>query len=212
MPRVVAAEGRWGAIDYAGNPRITLKYSSLEKFSSGLAAAMIGNGRHGYITSQDEIAVDFQYGSASHFSNGSAKVTDWNTGKEGFIDCSGKLFIPMVFDWAHSFSEGFAPAALERGKIGFIDMTGDWVIPPTLKAAAPFHEGLAGASTDWDEQECGFVDLNGSWKIPPIYNHLEHFEHGVCFVQGVDEITGETYSAYIDHQNQMIWGPGDSLW
>jgi hypothetical protein len=209
---VVESGGKWGAIDYGGNPRIALKYSRLEEFSSGLAPAMIENGRHGYITKDDEVAVDFQFGRASQFNNGSAYVDDWDSGNRGFIDCSGKVFIPMVFDWATLFSEGLASAARERAKIGFIDMEGDWVIPPTLKAAAHFIEGLAPVSLDWHEESWGFMDRNGVWKIPSIYNMVGNFQNGICYVNGRDANTGEGYSAYIDQQNQIVWGPGDPMW
>ena len=41
---------------------------------------------------------------------------------------------------------------------------------------------------------------------------MEKFQSGIYFVNGIDENTGEGYSAHIDQQNQMVWGLGDPMW
>jgi len=46
----------------------------------------------------------------------------------GFIDKTGKLVIPLVYDWVWDFSEGLA-VVVQNGKCGFIDKTGEVVIP-----------------------------------------------------------------------------------
>lgn len=49
--------------------------------------------------------------------------------KEGYIDRTGKIVIPLKFDGARNFSEGLAAVKVED-KWGFIDETGKVVIEP----------------------------------------------------------------------------------
>ena len=63
-----------------------------------------------------------EYDEVLPFSEGFARVrlTDnYNEDKYGFIDKSGKLAVPLKYDWAGSFSEGLAVVYL-NDKYGFI--------------------------------------------------------------------------------------------
>ena len=56
--------------------------------------------------------------------------------KWGFIDQTGKVVIPVQFEFALDFSEGLASVTF-GGKAGFIDKTGKMVIPAQFEGAAP---------------------------------------------------------------------------
>jgi len=63
-------------------------------------------------------------------------------GREGFINRTGQIVVPLCFDAVGEFSEGLA--RFERdGRWGYIDPTGNIVIKPTFPWAEEFHEGLA---------------------------------------------------------------------
>lgn len=64
------------------------------------------------------------------------------SGKEGFIDASGKTIVAPQFDKVTGFSEGMA-AVLIGDKWGYIDRTGKVMIPPRWKAVYPFSDGVA---------------------------------------------------------------------
>ena len=75
-------------------------------------------------------------------------------GKWGFIDKTGRMVIPAVYDDATAFSEGLV-AVTVNGKTGFIDKTGKMVIPAVYDAgdlkyedAYYFENGTAAVCQD----------------------------------------------------------------
>ncbi len=48
--------------------------------------------------------------------------------KHGYADKDGKLVVPLIYDEAMAFSDGFA-AVKQNGKWGFLDSLGKLVIP-----------------------------------------------------------------------------------
>jgi WG repeat protein len=89
--------------------------------------------------------------------------------REGFIDRTGKIAIPLCFDAVGEFSEGLA--RFERdGRWGYIDTTGNIKIEPTFPWAEEFHEGLAhvqvtGTVLGYDGR-WGYIDRTGKVAIP----------------------------------------------
>ncbi len=61
-------------------------------------------------------------------------------GKWGFIDKTGKVVIPLQYDYASNFSEGLA-LVKKDGKSGFVDKTGKAVIPLQYDDSYGFSEG-----------------------------------------------------------------------
>jgi hypothetical protein len=67
-------------------------------------------------------------------------------GKYGFVDVGGKIVIPLEYDEAIAFSEGYAP--LRKGGLWqFADSTGKMVMPLSFLDALCYHEGLAAVAT-----------------------------------------------------------------
>ena len=115
-------------------------------------------------------------------------------GKWGFIDKTGKLVIPCVYDAVDEFHDGLARVNKD-GKLGFIDKTGKEVIPFEYDYVCDFHEGLAGARKNG---KYGFIDKTGKEVIPFEYNSVSAFHDG--FVLGIND--EESY--YIDKNNQKL--------
>jgi WG repeat protein len=82
-------------------------------------------------------------------------------GPWGYIDKTGKIVIPLQYDWAEPFSEGRA-AVLRDKKYGYIDITGRVVIPlqfdTSLSPPNPFE---AGWSNVLDGKQWRLIDRDG---------------------------------------------------
>jgi len=124
--------GKWGFIDdNSGRVVIPFKYSEVGKFSEGLA-------RVSYISSIDGFKYwDFidktgemrirsrEFENAGDFSEGLARIK--YNGKWGFIDKSGKIVIPFIYNEAKDFSGGTALVRINNNW-KYIDKTGKGVI------------------------------------------------------------------------------------
>lgn len=65
-----------------------------------------------------------------------------NPFKWGYINTSGRLAIPAVYEDNRDFTEGLAAVNI-AGKWGYIDRRGEIVIPTIYRAVYPFSEGMA---------------------------------------------------------------------
>ncbi|MBI4751819.1 MAG: WG repeat-containing protein [Acidobacteria bacterium] len=88
------------------------------------------------------------------------------TREYGFIDKTGKVVIPAVFDEAFPFSEGFAYVTVGLESY-FIDKKGKKAIVPEKEPRSNgyfsrFRHGLAA-------DDVGYIDTTGKyvWKCPP---------------------------------------------
>lgn len=85
----------------------------------------------------------------------------------GFVDQTGKLVIPLIYEEIWSFSDGLAAVSTvnENGflKWGFVDKTGNMVIPAIYETVNDFSEGVAPVSNGeyWE-----YIDKTGKTAIP----------------------------------------------
>jgi hypothetical protein len=85
---------------------------------------------------------------ATDFSDGLAAVQPIGLLKWGYINRTGDLTIPAVFDASPGpFSEGLARVELS-GRTGYIDRAGNFAIPAVFSYGSDFHEGFATALID----------------------------------------------------------------
>lgn len=96
--------------------------------------------------------------------------------KQGFIDASGKLAIPAVYDNANSFVDGMASVRKDN-QWGFINTSGAIVIPMNFDGTLSFAEGMAGAKQNG---KWGFIDKNGKTVIPFEYEFVFSFSDGLA--------------------------------
>src|SRR5271157_5962548 len=94
----------------------------------------------------------------SAFHDGLAMVFREN--KYGFIDKSGKVVIPIQFQYAMPFSEGLAAVSASTDALWvYIDKTGKPVISLQLKDASPFSDHLASVERNG---KCFRIDPSGN--------------------------------------------------
>ncbi len=146
-------------------------------FSEGLAPISLG-GKWGFMDRTGRLSIAPQFEDAENFSEGLAPVkvrrtdTVWcpadasgnrsgSTMMYGYVDKTGKLVIPAVFNSAEPFSEGVA-AVRKCDQAYFIDKTGKTVITGDFTYASSFSGGLARFEIlTKDGLLLGYVDKTG---------------------------------------------------
>lgn len=120
-------------------------------------------------TPQNKFVVEPQYSvEPNFFSEGLAAVYENASDSDrraGFIDLTGKLVIPMDFEYVGTFSSGLAPAQT-NGRVGYINASGEYVIPPQFDYAYDFSDGVAAVCYSNDGFQCGYIDMKGKLLTP----------------------------------------------
>ena len=204
-------------------------YQQVSPFSEGLAGVEI-NEQVGYIDSTGKLVIPMKYyviscgcnhewGEADSFSEGMARVgsSGGNYGERGririgFIDKTGSLTIPMIYDFALPFSDGLA-VVQKDDKVGFIDKNGKVVIPMIYDWASSFSDGLAIVGIgDWEDLKYGSIDKNGNIIIPFEYGTTV-FESDVDttfspdisgFSEGLAAVRKDGKWGFIDKTNRLV--------
>jgi WG containing repeat len=121
------------------------------------------------------------------------RLLRFSNGKRvGYMDLTGKIAIPPVFDGAHNFHHGRVAVRL-NGSWGYVDHTGSFIVQPRYEAIAiAWHLPLtAKFNGRW-----GLLDERGKWIVEPSYEELrftsEAFEFRKGQKWGVISPSGET--------------------
>lgn len=104
----------------------------------------------------------------------------------GYTDTCGTVVIPLIYDYADSFSNGFA-AVGQMGKYyvrwGFIDAAGTLVIPCKYYEVSSFQNGRAVVCiVSGGALKYGSIDRNGREILPCIYDWVQHTPFGTTWV------------------------------
>ena len=196
---------KYGVMNTDGTLVVPLKYDRICEFSEGLAAVYEST------PYQEELAG----------TNG-FMVTMYDD-KIGFIDKTGNLVIPMIYEQIHSttmieddgstgtghikspgFSEGLLTVKKD-GKWGVIDKQGNTAIPfkYDYPVIGSFHDGLASFSSGG---KSGFINSSGEVVIPPQYNRVDDFTEGYAIVANNNPASqdGDRLYGVVDTQGNLI--------
>ena len=100
--------------------------------------------------------------------------------KFGYIDKSGKLIIPMDYDYAVKFVNGLGRVNRD-GKYGFINKKGVFIIPLIYDDSGfSFMEDCVKMRL---EGKWGFLDSKGNTIVPCIYEEVRFFKDGLANVK-----------------------------
>ena len=120
--------------------------------------------------------------------------------KYGFVNISGKVVVPLIYERVDHFSEGLA-AVSKDGSGYYINQQGKTVISLGYDIFGyDFSEGLAGF-IDCNQGlmgMCGYINKQGKTVIPAIYMMVQPFHDGRAIVSedtqiyGVIDTTGKT--------------------
>ena len=152
---IVEKNKKYGAIDYRGKVLIPCKYNQLS-YRDNILRAKDDNGRYifngtGKMIVSSDYETDYDY----YGYEGILKVKKDNL--YGFIDKTGKVISPCIYDEAEEFQDGFA-IVCKGEKWGVIDRNGKETIPCMYNEISHFNNGIAVVDI---EGETGFVDVNG---------------------------------------------------
>lgn len=186
-----------------------------------------------YINRKGEIVLRPNVVIAHNFFDGLAMV--WNGGKYkdpnldefygyGFMDKTGKIVIPEIFDKANDFHEGLAAVGVWDDKVkkqygwvqigdrysfsglldkyGFINSEGKFVIQPQYRFAHDFHEGLAAVFLDYNY---GYIDKDGAVVIP--FRHVDASNGINDFHEGLAAITIKDKYGFMDKTGKIVIPP-----
>ena len=123
----IEVRDKWGYTDKNGKIVIGPQFEDAESFREGLAPVKV----------RGEVV----WCPADSSGNRSGASMMW-----GYIDKTGRIVIPQVFNYAETFSEGLA-AVSECDEAYFIDKTGKRVISGNFRYASSFSGGLARVET-----------------------------------------------------------------
>lgn len=183
-------------------------YSYRAGFSDGVACVWRNGScevidKQGNIVLQEKIRTGFCDGLAvvsvtegGNFSDDAYQIASVPlTTKYGYINKQGETVIPVVYDEAHDFAEGYAVVGKKaaNGKMlyGAIDKKGNVVVPIIYEGMTPFCEGMArvwkDAGTGKYAHKYGFVDTTGKLVVPMIYDSAKNYSNGMAVVSIDDE-------------------------
>ena len=115
---------------------------------------------------------------------------DGHSTKYGFMDKTGEIIIPVIYDNAHVFTYGLAYVGLGERKF-FIDPSGEKVLDVSEYAlVSSFENGFSVVTRIYSEEiEGGFrqtflqglIDKSGNEVLPCEYNQAGSFENGIIW-------------------------------
>ncbi len=198
----------YGVIDRLGNYIVEPKYDTIfERDSSMFICGQRTQVQYKYsyalINHDGNVITNSpHYYKLESFSNGRALCGvpvngDITVLKYGYLDTTGHEIITPQYEYAESFSEGYACVKLGE-KYGYIDENGKVVIPMQFERANSFSEGLASVKINgsW-----GYIDKKGSFIIQPSFHSAGSFKNGVARVENID------YFGYIDIKGTVVIKP-----
>lgn len=195
---------KYGVMNTDGTLVVPLIYDRICEFSEGLAAVYE--------------STPYQYELP-----GTTVIVRDSINKIGFIDKTGNLVIPMIYEQIYSttmiksdddtgighikspgFSEGLISVKKE-GKWGVIDKQGNTAIPfqYDFPVIGSFHNGLASFVSGG---KCGFINSSGEVVISPRYDSVDDFSDGYAIVANNNPASqdGDYLYGAIDTQGNLI--------
>lgn len=140
----------------------------------------IWNEGKGYMDATGKTAINLDgrgYTKLGAFTSGLSWVVHQDGGL-GYINKTGALVIPCVYEAGAAFSKDGVAYVKKDGKYGYIDKTGKTVIPFEYDAAYGTGDGLASVVKNG---KCGLVDYNNNVVVPLEYDDISSYEGGVAY-------------------------------
>lgn len=186
-------------VDKTGKQVIPGKFISASAFVNGLCTAMrlrrvLVGGRRTiattYLINKDgKIIKEFniyEHGSSDPIPDGDCHDGMIKADGKGFMDASGNIVIPCIYDKVYDFGEGLA-AVVKDGKIGFVDKKGNVVVSFIYDkidtydySSQTFHDGLMKVCKN---DKWGFINKEGKEVVPIEYEDVKLFSQGLSAVK-----------------------------
>ncbi len=153
------------------------------------------------------------YASIGAFKDGRALVAadldnDWYS-EYGYIDQTGKIAIPIQFQYAEDFKDGYAKVGIPSEdysyRYGLIDLNGEYLVDANYADIRPFSEGYAviGKSVDY-VTKYGFIDKKQKIVLGCNYDYLGDMHDGMALVSKYDEYSYTSAYGYINKKGKQL--------
>lgn len=171
---------KWGVIDKTGKAVIPIRYD-FAAMQNGYARVE-NNGEYSILDANGNVIIpEGVYDHIGGVVDGliSVQKNGVDSYKHGFIDTTGKVVVPLQYDYAYEFINGYSMVRLDD-KWGLVDTKGNVMIPLEYDSAGPFYDGLSCVEKDG---KYGYCDTSGNVVIPLIYDEAYSFENGLAEVR-----------------------------
>ena len=191
LPYQLEEDGRWGLIDWEGNPLIEEEFKHQPSVViDGMFCVKNSDDKYEIYTAEKkpkQVGEEYLY--VGQFSNGLAPVVEKDS-RINYINKEGKSVFeltkykddPIVKAWP--FYNGIALVETASGKGGAINIKGEFVVPPIYKGI--FY---AGDNILWildEKDKVGYIDHKGKILIEPKYTYGYHFDKKGYATVGLD--------------------------
>jgi len=123
----------------------------------------------------------------------------------GFLDTSGRLVVPAVWERTGSFSEGLCPV-MRDGKWGYVDSSGTLVIDLEYDGASDFVDGYAVVRVgDRSGGTRYYIEPDGSVAFGRGFEWAYAFEGLLAHIAEGD--FNEGAFGYMNREGSVVWGP-----
>jgi len=116
--------------------------------------------------------------------------------KYGFVDFSGKIIVPIIYDSIDNTSTNGLFATNKNGKYGFINLKNEVVIPFKFQDAKFFVDGLALVKLN---NKYGYINTSGKEVIRCIYDEADP-----QFTDGLAPVMLQKKWGYINKEGKII--------
>ena len=221
---LVKRNNRFQVINTVGTTVFELPHGieSFSKFQDGLLLSTM-EGKYGYLDTNGNVAIDFEYDDADLFYEGKAVVginVD-GTIKYGYIEFNNNPITGFDYIAASRYQNGYAAVAKTKNSsgyplYGYIDEFGEEVIAFQYAYAYPFSDGLAvvanyitrvaGRNT-YTFKDYRYIDVAGNVVINPNVHFVGIFYGNFIpgnFQHGISRFFFNSWGIYDKDMNQIL--------
>ncbi len=204
-----------GMIDINGKEIIPLIYEEVERISDGFARVEDSDGNYSFFDKNGKkvFFLGEKFAWASSFSEGYAAVRERGTKKYGFIDKTGKLIAPCIYDSYEVFGsfEGGVAIVKKGEHWGLIDLKKRGaVIAPFSYEWISHHWNKKGWTVARKAGKFGVLDISGKEILPCSYQGAEVWGDGLIAIKrdgkfGFFDEKGKQITPYEYDKTDPFW-------
>ena len=213
----------FGYINSIGVYVIAASFRSASRFSlDGLANVVDMNGKHGFIDTNGNYIIipifddlENPYRTDAPMRVAFGKFLE---ARYGFINTSGDLIVPAIYEFAYPFRNGFARVAMygkgpygqRPEKHGFVDIRGRLAVPLQFDDARSF--GPNGLAAVYIDKRWGFINTSGEFVIQPKFDEVPNSPESVFDSFGLARVKqGKNWILLDAKGNQVGSAEGSSI-
>ena len=183
----VKKNNKYGFVDTTGSVIIPVEYEfGANDYFKEKVICVTKNKLDGFINPKNEVVIPIKYKEAFGFSNGLAPVSI--EGKWGYIDVTGKIIIPAIYDSPYAFNNAGVAIVRIGDKFGLISKSGSVVLPLEYDKLFTFN-----TNDYWlvkNNNLYGIVNNAGKLILPIEYKDIEKFAGDAVVVKKNDYAYG----------------------